>query len=172
MRLQLSIFLIVFILTGCGGLNQMVNHLNNSTGELMGTYTAPVLGGSPRPSGCSDQRCRALDAVEAKGYELARQKKIPWVKLVNAFYQKRAELYPNSQDSYGINELKAYQRVLAEQMDVGKITEYQWAYLIESKVGEINSSNEAAFNTAPRTTNCTTTNGGTATFPQYKTTCN
>lgn len=139
LQIRLFVFLIALILTGCVGLNERMRNLDDSAGEMMGVYTAPTLAGSPRPSGCRDQRCRTLDAVESKWYELARQRKTSWVKLVDVFYQKRAELYPSTQDNYGVNELKAYQRVLAEQMDVGKITESQWAYLIESKSGEINS---------------------------------
>lgn len=148
--MRLSGFLLALTLTGCTGINQMVRSLDDTTGELMGTYSAPTLAGSPRPSGCGDQRCRTLDAIESKGYEFARQRKITWVTLVDAFYQKRAELYPNSQDSYGVNEIKAYQRALAEQMDIGKITESQWAYLIEQKIGDINARNQVLSNTAPR----------------------
>lgn len=170
--MRLIVFLLVLALTGCGGLNEMVRDLNDSASELMGTYSAPTLAGSPRPSGCSDQRCRTLDAIEAKGYELARQRKITWVKLVDVFYQKRAELYPDNQDSNGVNELKAYQKAIAEQMDFGKITESQWAYLIEKKTSDINARNKALSNTARRQTNCTTTNTGTSTFPEYKTACN
>ena len=169
--MRFTILLLAFALSGCGCLNELVNDLNDSAGELMGTYSAPTLAGAPTPSGCSDQRCRTLDAIEAKGYELARQKKITWVKLVDVFYQKRAELYPSSHDSYGANELRTYQRALAEQMDLGKITESQWAYLIERKNAEINTRNQALSNSAPRQTNCTTTNVGTTAFPQFKTSC-
>lgn len=170
--MRLVTVLIALALAGCGGLNEMVRDLNDSAGELMGTYSAPTLAGAPTPSGCSDSRCRTLDALEAKGYELARQKKITWVKLVDAFYQKRAELYPSSQDSYGVNELRTYQRALAEQMDIGKLSESQWAYLIEKKNADIRARNQAVSNSAPRQTNCSTTNVGTKSFPEYKTTCN
>lgn len=162
--------LLAALLTGCAG--SILDEVLNDFRETAGIYTAPTLAGSPRPSGCSDQRCRSLDAIEAKGYELARQRKITWVKLVDTFYQKRAEYYPESQDNYGANELKSYQRALAEQMDLRKITESQWAYLIEKKSSEITARNRALSNTAPRQTNCTTTNVGTRTSPRYETTCN
>lgn len=158
------------LLAGCAG--SIIDGVLNDYRETMGAYTAPTLAGSPRPSDCGDKRCRALDAIEAKGYELARQKKITWVKFVDTFYQKRAEYYPSSSDSSGVNELKSYQRALAEQMDLGKVTESQWAYLVEKKSAEINARNEALSNSAPRQRNCTTTNVGTRAFPEYKTTCN
>lgn len=159
--MKLTILLLALILTGCAAMKESINDY------LTGPYTAPTLGGAPTPSGW-----QALDAIEANGYQLARQKKITWVKFVDAFYQKRAELYPKSIDTHGVNELRSYQRVLAEQMDLGKITESQWTYLIESKSAEINARNKALYNTAPRQTNCTTTNIGTQAYPEYKTTCN
>ena len=164
--------LISTTLAGCSVMNAAINDLNDTAGELLGTYSAPTLAGSPTPSGCGDQRCRTLDAVEEKGYELARQKKITWVKLVDVFYKKRAELYPDSNDSSGANEIRRYQRALAEQMDLGKMTESQWAYLVEKKSAEVNARNQALSNSAPRQRNCTTTNVGTRSFPEYKTTCN
>lgn len=133
--------LVVLALAGCGSLSEITRDLDDSAAGVMGTYSAPTLAGIPQPSGCSSSRCRTLDAVEAKGYELARQKKITWVKFVDAFYKKRAELYPNSQDGNGVNELRAYQRVLAEQMDLGKLTESQWAYLVEKKTADIRARN-------------------------------
>jgi hypothetical protein len=158
------------LLAGCAG--SIIDGVLNDYRETLGVYTAPTLAGSPRSSNCGDERCRALDAIEEKGYELARQKKITWVKLVDTFYKKRAEYYPSSQDSSGVNELKSYQRALAEQMDLGKLTESQWAYLVEKKTGDISARNEALSNSAPRQRNCTTTNVGTKSFPEYKTTCN
>lgn len=139
--MRFATMLMALVLAGCGGLREMARDINDSTAEVMGIYTAPVLASAPMPSGCTDSRCKTLDALEAKGYELARQKKINWVRLVDAFYKKRAELYPDSQDGYGVNELRTYQRALAEQMDMGKLTEFQWAYLIEKKNAEIRARN-------------------------------
>lgn len=170
--MRLTPVLFVIVLAGCAEMNEVLRDMNDTSAELMGTYTAPTLASAPTPSGCSDDRCKILDAIEAKGYEMARQKKIQWVRLVDAFYQKRAELYPDSRDGSGVNELRTYQRALAEQMDMGKITESQWAYLIERKIAEIKARNRALSNTTPRQTTCTTTNTGTKTFPEYKTTCN
>jgi hypothetical protein len=152
------------MLAGCAG--SLLNDVANDYREMLGVYTAPTLAASPRSSGCGDDRCRALDSLEARGYELARQKKITWVRLVDAFYLKRAEFYPDSQDGYGVNELKSYQRALAEQMDLGKMTESQWVYLIEKKSAEIGARN------ASRQTNCTTTNIGSRANPEYRTSCN
>jgi hypothetical protein len=166
---KIIIALLSLPLAGC---LQTLGETFNDAMYQVGGYgnEAPTLAGTPMPaSGCSDNRCSTLNAVQAKGYELARQKKITWVKFVDAFYKKRAELYPNTDDSYGARELMLYQRALAEQMDAGKATESQWAYAIERKTADISSRNSAS---TPRQTNCTTTNVGTRAFPEYKTTCN
>ena len=139
--MRCAILLVALTLGGCASLGEIARDIDDSAAEAVGTYSAPTLAGSPQPSGCTTSRCKKLDALEAKGYELARQKKITWVKFVDAFYQKRAELYPGSYDRNGVNELRAYQRVLAEQMDLGKLTESQWAYLIEKKNADIRARN-------------------------------
>jgi hypothetical protein len=157
--------LFAIFLAGCGSVYQMNNDLNDSLGQIMGTYSAPTLASSPRPSGCSDSKCRQLDQLEAKGYDLARQKKITWTKLVSAFYEGRAKLYPDSNDSAGTRELISFQRVLAEQMDAGKITETQWAYLVDKKYSEVQSRD------AGQTVRCNTQNTGTNAFPNYQTVC-
>jgi hypothetical protein len=152
-------------LVGCGSVYQMNNDLNDSLGQLMGTYSAPTLASSPRPSGCSDSKCRQLDQLEEKGYDLARQKKITWTKLVSAFYEGRAKLYPDTNDSAYTREFISFQRVLAEQMDAGKITETQWAYLVDKKFSETQTRN------AGQQTTCNTQNTGTDAFPNYRTVC-
>lgn len=154
-----TMFIAAFISLSLAGCNSLL--------EATGKYTAPVLSNSPHPSDCSDTRCRTLDEMEAKGYEQARQGKIKWVQLVDDYYQKRTELYPNSKDDTGANEYKAYQKVLAEQMDMGKITEAVWVYQLESKIAEIRTRNQMLQNSKPRETNCTTTQSGSS----YKTTC-
>lgn len=170
--MKVIVVLLSVVLTGC--LQTLGETFNDAMYEVGGRGNqAPTLAGTPTPtSGCSDSRCRTLDAVEAKGYELVRQKKITWVRFVDTFYKKRAELYPNSDDRSGARELMLYQRALAEQIDLGKVSESQWAYLVEKKDAEINARNTAVSNSAPRQRNCTTTNVGTRTFPEYKTTCN
>lgn len=166
--MKIFFMLLVILLSGCANLDDLNETLNDVTGT---PYSAPALAGYPRPSNCNSSNCVALDRLEAQLYDLARAKRITWVRLVDVFYQKRGELYPNTNDNYGTNELRSYQRAIAEQMDLGKITESQWAYLVEKKSGEINSRNQALRNSAPRTTNCTTMNVGTRDFPQFSTTC-
>lgn len=167
--MRLSILALALALTGCAAVNDMDSTLSDFVPGVQ--YAAPTLGGYPRPSGCQTSKCQALDQFEAELYNRVRTKKITWVNLVDRFYNGRAELYPNSSGGYGVNELRSYQRALAEQMDLGKMTESQWAYFIEKKSGEINSRNQALSNSAPRTTNCTTTNVGTTNSPQFSTTC-
>lgn len=138
----------IFFISGCattdgGNAFTLLDQINNSTLEMMGTYTAPTLAASPRPSGCSDPRCRRLDEIEFNYYQQAKNKQITWLQLVDGFYQQRLQLYPNSNDAGGVRKLHAYQRMLAEQRDRGLITETQWVYLIESKVSEISTSNSA-----------------------------
>jgi hypothetical protein len=166
---RILIALVLFPLAGC---LQTLGETFNDAMYQVGGYgnEAPTLAGTPMPtSGCSDTRCSSLDAVATKGYELARQKRITWVRFVETFYKKRAELYTSTDDRYGARELMLYQRALAEQMDAGRISESQWAYAIERKNAEISARNSAS---APQPTSCTTKNVGTKTFPEYKTTCN
>lgn len=150
-KIIFSVAFFALFLSGCGSVYQMNNELNQSINQMMGTYSAPLLGGAPRPSGCSDEKCRSLDALEARGYDLARQKKITWTRLVNSFYEGRAKLYPDSNDSSKVHEMISFQRMLAEQMDAGKITESEWAYLVEKKFSgatiTCNTKNVGAYST-------------------------
>lgn len=159
---------LALLLAGCGVLRGMAQSISD---DLNTPETAPTLASAPTSSGCYDQKCQTLDAIEARGYELARAGKISWTQLVDKFYQVRAQLYPNSNDSHGAGEIRAYQRTLAEQMDAKRITEAQWAYLIENQLAAIRSRNQVISNSAPRQTHCVTTNLGTTTFPRYETTC-
>lgn len=166
--MKLMIVLLSIALTGCGTLGEAFNDVMYDLGGY--GNRAPTLSGTPtRNSNCDDSRCRTLDSVAARGYELARQQKITWVRLVDAFYQKRTELYPNSDDRFGAREMILYQKALAEQMDIGKISEAQWAYLIEKKTAEITAQNNAS---TPQQRTCKTTNIGTRSYPEYKTICN
>jgi len=154
------------VLSGCA-------EMATDMAEMLGmrtSYTAPYLAAQPQSSGCDDARCQQLDRLEAQLYAAARSSRIRWVQLVDTFYAKRAELFPDSDDN-GIRELRAYQRVLAEQMDGRRITESQWVYLQEKKVAELQARNQLIQNTRPRATNCTTRNVGTAASPQYQTQC-
>lgn len=173
--MAILVALLCATISGCAGLDLADELIYGPR-----SYTAGTLAGSPTPSpNCSDAKCKRLDALEAKGYEMARANKIKWVQFVDAFYSERAKLYPDSDDSRGASEIRAYQRALAEQMDNGKITESQWSYLIERKGSEVRTRNEnlansrdAAYNSRPRQRVCNTTNLGTRDFPNYQTTCN
>ncbi len=159
--MRILLLAMTLVLAGCA---EMAGVLGYSS-----SYTAPYLAAQPQPSRCDDARCQQLDRLETQLYGAARSGRIRWVQLVDTFYSKRAELFPDSDDR-GIRELRAYQRVLAEQMDSRRITESQWVYLQEKKVGELNARNQLIRNTRPRATNCTTQNIGRA-YPQYQTQC-
>lgn len=163
--MRLFTLVLALLLAGCGNLNHSANDLNSSFNQLLGTYSAPMLAGAPRPSGCSDQKCRALDELERIGYDKARRKEITWTRLVDAFYEGRRRLYPNSNDDSSVYEYQSFQRALAEQLDAGRMTESQWAYLVDRKFSEIQERQRTG-----RTT-CNTTNIGSATFPNYQTVC-
>src|SRR5688572_1229551 len=164
--MRLLLLSVAMVLSGCA-------EMAKDMAEMLGvntSYTAPYLAAQPQPSGCDDARCQQLDRLEIELYSAARSGRIRWVQLVDTFYAKRTELFPDSDDS-GIRELRAYQRVLAEQLDGRRITESQWVYLQEKKIAELQARNHLIQNTRPRATNCTTRNVGTAQFPQYQTQC-
>jgi len=163
--MRFSSLLLILMLSGCGNLNQVNNDLNSSLGQMLGTYSAPVLAGSPRPSGCSDKKCRGLDELEKFGYEKARRKEITWVRLVDWFYEGRRMIYPETNDNNGVYEYQAFQRALAEQVDAGRVTESQWSYLVEKKLGELSERQRTG------STTCNTTNTGTSMSPNYQTVC-
>ena len=154
-------------LTACGNIYQLNNDINDSVNQMLGTYSAPTLASRPTPSGCagSDDRCRQLDQLEERGYSMARQKRITWTRLVSAFYEGRSKLYPDTNDSAYTREFISFQRVLAEQVDAGKITEAQWAYLVDKKYAELQTKNSG------QQTICNTQNTGTDAFPNYRTIC-
>jgi len=124
------------LVAGCA---DVTDSLNRTTNELV--YGDAALAGTlapyPQSSGCNDDRCIALDRTEAQLYAAARMGRINWVQLVDGFYQKRAELFPSVRDTASVRELRAYQRMLAEQMDERKLTETQWVYLNERKQNEL-----------------------------------
>jgi len=136
-------------LSGClatsgGGIFDVLNDLNESSSQMMGTYQAPYLASAPMASGCAnrDQRCLILDQTEADLYSKARSNTISWRQLVDQFYSERARQYPSSNDGYGAAELAAYQRVLADRMDRGQISETEWVYFNEQKLQEISSRSQ------------------------------
>lgn len=138
-----------FPLSGClatsgGGIFDVLYDLNDSGSEMMGTYQAPTLASAPTATGCAqrDQRCLILDQTEADLYSKARSTAISWRQLVDRFYSERARQYPSSNDGYGAAELAAYQRVLADRMDRGQISETEWVYFNEQKLQEISSRSQ------------------------------
>lgn len=141
-------------------------------GDLVGA-SDPLFTLSPYPqdSGCSKPKCRRLDSIEAKGYELARDGKLTWVRFVDTFYSERNKLFPDAEEDSESREYRAYQRVLAEQMDARKMSESQWVYLLEKKKGELSARGQMLQNSSPRTQNCVTEKVGLPPFESYQTRC-
>lgn len=154
------------LLVGCGGLDGILASYQDGASIMTGRYVAPLLAGSPRQTrGCSDQRCAALDELEQVGYQRARARQITWTRLVDGFYEGRKRLYPESNDDSFVFEYQAFQRALAEQLDAGRVSEAQWAYLVERKLGELRERERSG------TSVCNTTNIGTPFAPNYQTVC-
>lgn len=154
------------IVAGCGGLGDLAANYQAGAAMLTGQYTAPLLAGSPRATrGCGDDRCRALDELESVGYQRARARQISWVRFVDVFYEGRRRVYPDSNDGAFVYEYQSFQRALAEQMDAGRITEAQWSYLVERKLGELRERERSGQSV------CNTTNVGTSFAPNYQTVC-
>lgn len=96
-------------------------------------HGAFYLGATPSQSDCTGLNltaCRALDAVEESGYAMARRGNMTWVRMVDRFYEERGRYFPNMRDDHFTAEIRAYQRVLAERKDAGKITESEWVFLL------------------------------------------
>lgn len=157
--MRISFILLFGLLTGCAELN-----------ELISGKSAYYLSSRPGTTTCSDRLCQQLDAYESGLYSAARDGRIRWVQVVDMFYVRRDQLFPGIGDNSLTSEMRAYQRALAEQMDLKRLTESQWAYLIEKKAGELQAREAMVRNSRPRT-NCTTTNTGTANSPIYTTNC-
>ena len=97
---------------------------------------------------------------------MAREGEIKWVQMVDGFYDLRYVIFSETSDIQEVAEIRAFQRVTAEALDRGKITEAQWAYGVEKKLGEMSQRRAAE-----RPIRCTTKNVSTADFPIYKTDC-
>lgn len=165
MKKIISVFSLALALTGCSSIYEINNDANDSINQLMGTYSAPLLGSSPRPSGCASEKCRQLDELEKFGYAKVHEKTMTWKKFVDFFYEGRSQFFPKTNDDAYTRELISFQRVLAVQMDERKITETQWAYLIDKKFAEMQSRIEG------QKTTCNTQNTGSNAFPNYRTIC-
>lgn len=163
--MKFLILLAIILTAGCADLNQINRDLNNTTAQLLGTFTAPVLSASPRSSGCSNDSCKELDEFERAAYAAVDQKRITYSKLVELFYEARRRLYPSSNDPQWVYEYRSFQRALAEHVDAGKMSSTQWEYLIDKKFGEIIERRRT------KRTVCNTSNVGTSTFPEYTTVC-
>jgi len=104
--------------------------------------TVFYLGASPQRSNCYNvnlSACRAMDGVEASGYEMARRGQISWVAMVDRYYRERRRVFPYMRDDHVTAEIRAYQRVLAEKMDARKISEAEWVYLLVKQESELES---------------------------------
>jgi hypothetical protein len=130
-----------------------------------------LLASAPQSSGCAKPECLRLDALELKGYELARTGKLTWVKFVDTFYAERNKLFPHTEEANSWREYRAYQRMLAEQMDNKKISESQWVYFLEKKKGELATRNQMLQNSAPQSQNCVTEKVGLPPYESYRTRC-
>lgn len=105
---------------------------------IVGCASAQILTLSaiPQRSDCAGLNiysCRALDSVEASGYGMARTGKMTWLSMVDRFYKERDRLFPRMHDSNETAEVRSYQRVLAERIDAGKITEAEWVFLLNKQ---------------------------------------
>lgn len=189
-------FLTTFTLSGClatsgsgpglfesGGLLDSINGVTDYYADVIGVFEAPYLAASPERLSCAnrDQRCRELNNKEIELYAQARNKTISWTNLVILFYTERIKIYPKTQNGDDIKQIYAYQRVLAEKMDRGLITESEWFYLNQRKFAEISSQQQQdAANSSilrqeqnqhlknqPTQLNCMTTKAGLT----YYTTC-
>ncbi|MDO8341515.1 MAG: hypothetical protein Q7T59_06095, partial [Candidatus Woesebacteria bacterium] len=81
--------------------------------------------------------CRAIDDVQVSGYAMARRGQISWVQMVDRYYRERSRIFPNMRDDHVTSEIRAYQRVLAERKDAGKLTESEWVFLLSKQYSAI-----------------------------------
>ena len=166
MRTPLLKYATLLLLVGCASTGEFVRDIDQLYQKTTGTFIAPILGGTPRPSGCTESRCIELERFETRGFRMAREGEIKWVQMVDGFYDLRYVIFSETSDTQEVAEIRAFQRVTAEALDRGKITEAQWAYGVEKKLGEMSQRRAAA-----RPIRCTTKNVSTADFPIYKTDC-
>ena len=103
-------------------------------------YTAVYLAPYPQPSGCTTQACALLDRMEREGYEAARTGVVSWRRFVEWYYAQRAKIYPDSDDSLEVNDMRKLQLELARQLDLNEITEREWVQRLEDKLAAIRAS--------------------------------
>lgn len=103
-------------------------------------YTAVYLAPYPQPSGCTTQACALLDRMEREGYEAARTGVVSWRRFVEWYYAQRAKIYPDSDDSLEVNDMRKLQLELARQLDLNEITEREWVQRLEDKLAAIRAA--------------------------------
>jgi hypothetical protein len=151
--------LVLTVLLGCAQIHEAQLAVGAATMTL-----AP----SPRPSGCKAAACVQLDEFERGGYAEARSGARTWVALVSDYYALRDRLIPNAREDQGHREYRALQAVLAEQLDRRQITEAEWVYRLESKVGEIQARRREQ---SPKEVECTSERALGSTAGRYETKC-
>lgn len=104
------------------------------------SYTAVYLAPYPQPSGCTTQACALLDRMEREGYEAARSGVVSWRRFVAWYYEQRAKIYPDSDDSLEVNDMRKLQLELARQLDLNNITEREWVQRLEDKLAAIRAA--------------------------------
>lgn len=102
-----------------------------------GSYTAVYLAPYPQASGCTTQACQLLDRMEREGYEAARSGVVSWLNFVRWYYEQRARIYPHSDDSIEVDEMRKLQLQLARRLDLQLITEREWRQQLEAKLASI-----------------------------------
>lgn len=103
-------------------------------------YTAVYLAPYPQPSGCDTEACQLLDRMEREGFEAARSGVVSWVAFVTWYYEQRARIYPESDDSLEVNEMRKLQLQLARRLDLNLITEDEWVAQLQAKLAEIRAA--------------------------------
>lgn len=157
--LKHAIILVSILLLGCAQIHEAQLALGAATMTL-----AP----SPRPSGCNAAACVELDEFERGGYAEARRGVRTWVSLVSDYYALRDRLIPNAPEDQGHREYRALQAVLAEQLDRRQITEAEWVYRLETKVGEIQARRREQ---SPKQVECTSERALGSIAGRYETKC-
>ena len=112
------IFSIVTALTSACAMANTVFYLSSTPEEHSDCYNVDI------------SACRAIDGIQASGYAMARRGQMTWVQMVERYYRERSRIFPYMRDNHVTAEIRAYQRVLAERKDAGKITESEWVFLL------------------------------------------
>jgi hypothetical protein len=124
----------------------------------------------------SDRLNRAYDAKQTEIDQKALRGEITWVQAAMYMRNLDKNLAQRSTFSWKYDkddeEYHSYCLALAERLDKKQISFSEYNAARIQRFNAIRARSEALMNSAPRQTNCTTTNVGTRAFPEYKTTCN